>query len=108
MKEYTHDEVVKLMADITPGSWEAFNYGEWESDTPDDNAFWLNGPEFVEYDVYSLFSESDAKFIAAAPDIVRSLLAEVERLQRELERDAQRRMDASAYFDHLTKLETGK
>lgn len=61
---------------ITPGEWRAFNYSAFEDDSivPPDNAWWLDGPLFVGYDIYQLFSQTDADFIAHAPADVRALL----------------------------------
>lgn len=74
------------LAAITPGPWRAFNYCEFEDDSimPPDDAWWLDGPEFVSYDEFSLFKETDAAFIAHAPDDVRALLARVAELEAAL------------------------
>lgn len=68
-------EIRVRLGAITPGAWRKFNYAEFEDDSlPPENAWWLDGPAFVPYDVYSLFKQEDAEFIAHAPDDLRALL----------------------------------
>ena len=82
-KEYTRDEIVSLQSDMTPGSWRWVD--QCLVDKHGRTILRISRTEFNQpYCIYTPV-KADAEFIAAAPDIVRSLLAEIERLQQELE-----------------------
>jgi hypothetical protein len=81
---YTTEQIADMLGKITPGEWKPFDYEEFEGEgiTPEGlRGYWLDGPAFIQYDVYSLFTEADAEFIAAAPEIVRQQAERVEALE---------------------------
>jgi BMFP domain-containing protein YqiC len=78
-------EIKARLNGATPGEWKAFNYAEFEDESlPPEDSWWLEGPNFVTYDVYSLFNEADAKFIAHAPADIRALVARISALEAAL------------------------
>ena len=64
----------------------------------------VDGPDYVECGEYSYFSDNDAEFIAHARADIPDLLAEVERLTRELEA-AKRDIRELLFDDGLTRCE---
>jgi len=78
-----HEDIRARLAEITLGEWRAFNYAEFEDGSlPPEDSWWLEGPAFVDYDVYSLFHQGDAEFIAHAPEDMRALLDHINQQQQ--------------------------
>lgn len=69
-------------AAISPGTWSAFDYEEEEDSglPPDEKlgAWWIEGPQFIGYDVFSLFTKQDAVFIVNTPDDIDTLVKRVD------------------------------
>lgn len=87
-----------MLADITQGEW---SFDKWGILTDEDGSpimdIYYSSGEPIEI----LMSNPDAAFIAAAPRIVRELVAELERLQAS-NVDAMRRLDALIAVYHET------
>lgn len=83
MSEWTHDEIVRLLAEITPGPWVA----RVDKTRPDWHIVYsVKHPiDIAHIPPWMTMVVPNAQFIAAAPEIVRTLLAEIERLKEELE-----------------------
>lgn len=83
MTKRTHEEIAALLAGITPGEWSYCEQHQWVSwgDSEPPPIYGLDGPIFASYSFDAFEREADAKFIAAAPDMVKQLLTEVERLR---------------------------
>lgn len=85
---YTTEQIARWVADITPGEWTSYDYEDEEdmglSADEKLGAYWIGGPAFIAYDVYSLFNKQDAEFIAAAPAIVRQQADRIKELETAL------------------------
>lgn len=64
----THEDIEKMLAEITPNNWEQelFIYNDWEK-----------GGLFID--------QKDSRFIVASPEIVRQLLDENRRPKKEID-----------------------
>ncbi len=88
---YTHDQIIEMLKTISQAKWVAFDHEVQEfpeldpEDLTEGGAWWIHGPAFVDYGDYSCFTKADARFIAAAPQIVKQLLDEVDHLRSQLD-----------------------
>lgn len=93
--KYSPEEIKKMLEGITQGEWETKeNGGKGELvgiTSPKSN--WFIAEEVL---------KKDASFIAAAPTIIRDLLAEVERLQDEINEARATCYDCEYYGPHKT------
>ncbi len=113
MTDETHDVVSRARAAL-----DGITPGPWVRDNPDDR--FSEHDDVFSGDVWSrrvaglISRRADARFIAAAPDLVRDLAAEVERLEADLDGAAYRAgrkqgelAEARAAVDRVRKLVNG-
>jgi hypothetical protein len=92
MQKWSHEDIEKLMEGITPGKWDAciadnggFNIEIYKGGFIIDKGGFIiasrNG--YPDWPVKEE-SQANAQFIAAAPDIIRQLLAEIAEKEKEM------------------------
>jgi DNA repair exonuclease SbcCD ATPase subunit len=94
--EAIRSEAREKLAKITPGEWEAENM-ETREDGSEGNAWGVASDTGRIVVLYDFIGESDAKFVAAAPRLLRDLLAAFDQVEQERE---ELRSDFDSFVEH--------